>query len=117
MDLTSFMPRYGTLQHRRLGLLMLSLLAIAIAMLLPDLASAATFKGDFAPDQEIVEASQNSLKAWWKSLSIYGLWVSFGGLVISILFMGGRFWWVPVCVAIICLFAETLVTGVQNMMA
>lgn len=115
MHMTSFMPRYGSLEYRRLGVILMAVLIVALAMLVPDLAHAA-FDGKFGPDAATVTNANSSFLAWWKAIAVWGLWISVAALVISVLFMGGRFWWVPVCVALICLFGESFVNGVKNLM-
>ena len=116
MTLTWFMPRYGTLEHRRLGSSLLALLVMVVALVVPDVVLAAPFNGNFAPDTATVTNANSSFLAWWKAIAVWGLWISVAALVISVLFMGGRFWWVPVCVALICLFGESFVNGVKTLM-
>ena len=49
MVLTNVMPRYGTREHQRLGILLVALLVLAVCMLMPSAAFAA-FDGTFKPD-------------------------------------------------------------------
>lgn len=90
MHMTSFMPRYGSLEYRRLGVILMAVLIMALAMLAPDLAHAA-FDGKFGPDTTTVTNANSSFLAWWKAIAVWGLWISVAALVISVLFMGGAF--------------------------
>lgn len=114
-----FMPRYGTIEYRRLGLIMLMIGLAALCLLIPELAnaqSAGTFSGDFGPDKDLVTNVDKSLLGWWKVAAVWGLWLSLAALFISVVFFGGRFWWVPLAAAFICLFGETFVNGAKNLM-
>lgn len=115
MSTFAFMPRHGTQEHRRLGLVLLAVLLMAVALAIPEMAFAA-FKGDFAPDQAMVDTTNKSFLAWWKAIAVWGLWISVAALVVSVLFLGGRMWYIPVGVALICLFGESFVNGVKTMM-
>lgn len=115
MSTAQFMPRIGSLEHRRLRLLMLALLVFAITMLIPQLALA-KFDGSFSPDSAMVENVNTSLTAWWKSIAIWGMWISLAALIISILFFGGRFWWIPIATCLIFLFGESFINGVKGLM-
>lgn len=109
-----FLPRYGSLEHKRLGMMGLMTLIIAFFCLIPDLAMA--FTGDFTPNDKVVTAVDGSFKKWWKTIAIPAFWLSLAGLVISVIFMGGRGWYIPLSTAALFLFGEMLITGVQKMM-
>lgn len=92
-----------------------ALLALAAILLTaPGFSYAAPFNGTFGPDSGLVTNTSNSLKGWWKALATWGLWLSIAGFLFSILFAGGRWWWIPVAVFLICLFGEPAVTKVAE---
>lgn len=115
MNTYSFMPRYGTLEHRRIGFLLFAALLIAFAMLTPQVALAA-FDGSFGPDKNMVTNVNKSFTDWWKTIAVWGMWISAFAVLLSVLVFGGKFWWIPVCTALICLFAESFINGVKGFM-
>ena len=110
------MPRYGTLEYRRMGLFMLILGLVALCLLMPDLALAQGFDGNFAPDKDVVGNVDTSVSAWWKVAAKYGLWGSVFAFLFTIFVLKGAGWWIPVLVALVCLFGEMFVNGAHNMM-
>lgn len=112
----SFMPRYGTVEYRRLGIFMLLLAVSALFLLIPELAMAQSFQGDFGPNKDITQNVDKSFLAWWKTVAGWGIWIAVAALAISVLFFGGRFWWVPLAFGGICLFGETVVNGIRGLM-
>ena len=106
--------KYGTLEHRRMGMLLLMLLVFALTMAMPDTASA--FDGSFGPDQETVSNIENSMAAWWKSFATPAMWCSLAALAVSVIFFGGRLWGIPVVTALIFLSGEMIVNGVKSFM-
>ncbi|MPQ69396.1 hypothetical protein [Pseudomonas sp. MWU12-2323] len=116
MVLTNVMPRYGTLEHRRLGILLLALFVLAIFLVIPDNAYAA-FDGTIAIDQTTNDNVNNSFAALWKKFSIWGLWFSVFGLAISIGCMSSKGWHIPFLLTVIFMFGEMVVNGIKNIMA
>lgn len=116
MDLTNIMPRYGTREYQRLGIMLFALFAISVSMLTPDIAYA-VFDGNFQPNSATVNNTNSSLVAWWKVISVWGMWAALLALAFSVLCMGGRLWYVPFALALIFMFGETLVNGLKNLMA
>lgn len=114
MVLTNVMPRYGTREHQRLGVMLIALLAIAILMLMPDLAMA--FDGSFKPNAETQTNVDSSFKAWWRFIAVPGMWLSLGALLFTVLFMGGRGWYIPLAIAGIFMFGEMFINGVKSLM-
>lgn len=115
MVLTNVMPRYGTREHQRLGLLLIALFAIAILMLMPEFAYAA-FDGTFKPDTKTQTNVDTSFAAWWRFIAVPGMWLSLGGLVFTVLFMGSRGWYIPLALAAIFMFGEMTIKGVKALM-
>jgi hypothetical protein len=115
MNITSYMPQYGTREHKQMGMFLLMLLMVAIATVLPDIANAAT-AGDFKPNGEIITNVDSSFRAWWKALAVPAFWLSLGGLVFCVLFLGSKGWYIPLALAAIFMFGTTLVDGVKGIM-
>lgn len=109
------MPRYGTHEHKRLGMLLLATLVIAIAMLIPDLAFAA-FTGSVTPSTTVGTNIDNSFKAWWKWIATPAFWVSMLWLAVCVLCFGSRGWQIPVILGVIFLFGEMVVNGLKALM-
>ncbi|HDS1721813.1 hypothetical protein NPS53_09890 [Pseudomonas putida] len=116
MVLTNVMPRYGTREHQRLGILLVALLVLAVCMLMPSAAFAA-FDGTFKPDTATQTNVDTSFAAWWRFIAVPGLWLSLGGLVFTCLFMGMRGWYIPLALAGIFMFGEMAIKGVKTLMA
>lgn len=114
MVLTNVMPRYGTREHQRLGILLFAVLVLAVFMLMPSAAFA--FDGTFKPDTATQSNVDNSFAAWWRFIAVPGLWLSLGGLVFTCLFMGMRGWYVPLALAGIFMFGEMAIKGVKSLM-
>lgn len=115
MVIANFMPRYGTQEHKRLGLLLLALLAFSIIMLMPDIAFAA-FDGTAKPAASVGTNLDGSFKAWWKFLATPMVWICMFWLVVSVAFFSGRGWIIPVIIGGIFLFGEMLVDGFKSLM-
>lgn len=115
MDLTDVMPRYGTLEYRRLGLLLLALFVIAIFLVIPD--SAYAFDGTVTIDQTTNDNLNTSFAALWKKFSIWGMWISFIGLAISVGCLSSKGWHIPFLLAAIFMFGEMVVNGFKNLMS
>lgn len=109
------MPRYGTQEHKRLGLLLLALLIFSIVMLMPDMAFAA-FNGTAKPTTEVGSNLDNSFRAWWKFLATPAFWASLFWLAVSVFFFSGRGWLIPVVLGAIFLFGEMIVDGFKSWM-
>lgn len=116
MVLTNVMPRYGTLEHRRLGILLLALFVLAIFLVIPNNAYAA-FDGTITIDQTTSDNVNTSFAALWKKFSIWGLWFSLLGLAISVGCMSSKGWHIPFLLAAIFMFGEMVVNGFKNLMA
>ncbi|MBJ2215979.1 MULTISPECIES: hypothetical protein [Pseudomonas] len=116
MVVSQYMPRYGSKEHRRLGVMLLALFVSAIAILMPDIALAA-FTGDFAPNETIVTNTNSSASKWWKVLSFWGLYGGIGWLIVSILAFNGKYWACPFLIALAALFGEPFINGVKALMA
>lgn len=115
MVIADILPRYGTPQHQRLGLMLIALFAFALMMLMPDLAFAA-FDGTAKPSTEVGTNLDNSFKAWWKFLSTPLFWVSMFWLAVCVLAFSGRGWQTPAILACIFLFGEMVVDGFKSLM-
>lgn len=116
MVIANFMPRYGTQEHKRLGLLLLAVLAVSIIMLLPDLAFAAGFNGTAKPATEVGSNLDSSFRAWWKFFATPLFWASMFWLIVSVFFFSGRGWMIPVVTGAIFLFGEMIVDGFKSWM-
>jgi len=105
-------------EMRRFMASMLLLLAVATLCLLPEVshaaetASSAAWNGQFGPDATLTKNTNASLQGWFKTVAGWGLWISIGCLLFSIFFMGGKWWWIPVCVFLLCLFGEKTISQV-----
>lgn len=106
---------------RRFAQVAFFLLLSALFTLVPGVSEAATsggngggFNGQFGPDTTLVTNTSDSLKGWWKAIATWGLWLSIAGFLFSIIFAGGRWWWIPVAVMLICLFGEPAITKVAE---
>jgi len=113
--IANVLPRYGTLQHQRLGMMLLALLAISLLMLMPDLALAA-FDGTAKPSTEVGTNLDGSFRAWWKFLSTPAFWVSMVWLAVCVLAFSSRGWQIPFVLAGIFLFGEMIVDGFKSLM-
>lgn len=90
----------------------LFLLIMVISFLIfPEMAHA-EWNGKFGPTSELKTATTDSLKDWWKTVAFWGLYLSLALLLFSIFFAGGKMWYVPVCIFLLCLFGEKTVTQV-----
>lgn len=98
---------------RRFMICLCWLALVATFLLLPQLAHAA-FDGNFSPDTAMTKNTNTSLKGWWQAIAGWGLWLSILGLLFSILFAGGKWWWIPVCVFLMSLFGEKVVNQVAT---
>lgn len=104
-------------EMRRFMASLFLLLAVAALFLIPEMAHAAdgtAWNGQFGPDASLTKNTNSSLQGWWKSAAGWGLWLSIGCLLFSIFFLGGKWWWIPVCVFLICLFGEKAITQVAT---
>ncbi|MCF5381936.1 hypothetical protein GIW05_00170 [Pseudomonas syringae] len=116
MVLTNVMPRYGTRDHQRLGMLLIALMALAVLMLIPDFAFAA-FDGSFKPNTVTTSNVDNSFSAWWKVIAGWGLWLSMLGLVFCVLCLKSQGWYIPAVLIAIFMFGEMVVNAVKGVMA
>lgn len=87
----------------------------AVMTCMPESVMAAGFDGSFGPDKGLVTNTDSSLLAWWKAIAGWGLWVAIAFFLVSILFAGGKMWWIPVAIFLVCLFGEMTVSGVKKM--
>jgi len=101
--------RSEDLKRFMLGLLGLALIVTIFAF--PEMAQAA-WDGKFGPSADLTKNTDDSLKGWFQAIAGWGLWLSVGALAISIVFFGGKFWWIPVCFALLSLFGEPFVTTI-----
>lgn len=115
MVLTNVMPRYGTREHQRLGILLVAMLIVALIMLMPQMAFAA-FDGSFKPDTATQTNVDSSFAAWWRFIAVPGLWLSLGGFVFSVLFLRMAGWYIPLALAAIFMFGEMAIKGVKALM-
>lgn len=100
-------------EMRRFMIGLLILAALCAIFLMPSNAHAA-FNGSFGPNADLTKNTTDSLKGWWKTVAGWGLWLSIGGLLFSIIFAGGKWWWIPVCVFLVCLFGEPAITQIAQ---
>lgn len=98
---------------RRFMIGMFLLVLIAALFAFPDIAQAA-WDGKFGPSDDLKKNTDDSLKGWFQAVAGWGLWLSIGALAISIIFFGGKLWWIPVCFCLLALFGEPLVTQVGS---
>ncbi|MFL1449101.1 hypothetical protein ACI77O_11970 [Pseudomonas tritici] len=115
MTLTNFMPRYGTREHQRLGLLLFALFVAAVLMIAPSMAHAA-FEGLAVPDTKLQSNVDTSFRAWWRFFAVPGLWISVIWLVICVACFGSKGWQVPLVIGAVFLFGEMFVDGVKKTM-
>ncbi|KQW19842.1 MULTISPECIES: hypothetical protein [Pseudomonas] len=115
MVIANVLPRYGTLQHQRLGMMLIALFALSLLMLMPDMAFAA-FDGTAKPSSQVGTNLDSSARAWWKFLSTPLFWVSMIWLAVCVLAFSGRGWQVPLILACIFLFGELVVDGFKSWM-
>lgn len=101
------------MELHRAAVVFFSFMFVALIMCFPDMAHAA-FDGKFSPNSETVANSNKSVLDWWRVISYYGIWASVIAFFFSLFALGGRFWWVPLVAAFVCLFGETFVTGVAS---
>jgi len=116
VDLSNVLPRYGTREHRQLGLLLVMLLVVALLMLMPDFALAAGFDGTIKPDEKVGTNLDSSARSWWRFLAKPGFWIAMIWLAGSVLFFSSRGWQVPFVLGAIFLFGEMVVDGFQALM-
>lgn len=103
--------RKDDMKRFMLGLLGLALIIALFAF--PEIAQAA-WDGKFGPSDELTKNTDDSLKGWFQAIAGWGLWLSIGALALSIIFFGGKFWWIPVCFCLLCLFGEPFVTTIGS---
>ena len=101
--------RREDVQRFMVGILLLAIVAVLLAF--PDLAHAA-WDGKFGPSDDLKKNTNDSLEGWFQAFAGWGLWISIGALALSIIFFGGKFWWIPVCFCIVCLFGSPFVTTI-----
>ncbi|HBO7921052.1 TPA: hypothetical protein L6A07_31230 [Pseudomonas aeruginosa] len=114
MDLSNVLPRYGTREHRQLGLLLVMLLVVALLMLMPDFALA--FDGTIKPDEKVGTNLDSSARSWWHFLAKPGFWIAMIWLACCVLFFSSRGWQLPFVLGAIFLFGEMVVDGFQVLM-
>lgn len=112
----SYHIRLGDLRRFMIGVAVL--LVIAALLLIPDLAHAAdaagSWNGEFGPNQELAKNTNNSMQGWWRTIAGWGLYLSLLALAFSIIFAGGKLWWIPVCFFLLCLFGEKTILQVAS---
>lgn len=101
-------------QTREFKSFMKVLFLMLFAIAAPQLAMAGTFNGNFGPDVDTVTNTNTSLQGWWRAIASWGLWLSLAAFFISVIFMGGRWWYIPIIVILICLFGEKAITQVAT---
>ncbi len=116
MDFSNVLPRWGTREHKQLGLLLVTLLVVAVLMLIPDLAFAAGFDGTAVPDAGVGKNLDTSFRAWWKFLAKPGFWIAMIWLAVCVLAFSSRGWQLPFVLGAIFLFGEMVVDGFQKLM-
>lgn len=116
MTVNGFIPHIRMEEMRRFMVSMLLLLTVAALCLIPEVSHAAdsAWNGQFGPDATLTKNTNASLQGWWKTAAGWGLWISIGCLLFSIFFMGGKWWWIPVCVFLVCLFGEKTISQVAT---
>lgn len=114
MDFSNVLPRYGTREHRQLGLLLVMLLVVALLMLMPELALA--FDGSIKPNDKVAGNLDSSGREWWRFLAKPGFWLAMFWLAGSVLFFSSRGWQLPFVLGAIFLFGEMVVDGFQALM-
>lgn len=116
MTVNGCIPHIRMEELRRFMVSMLLLLAVAALCLIPEVSHAAdsAWNGQFGPDATLTKNTNASLQGWWKTAAGWGLWISIGCLLFSIFFMGGKWWWIPVCVFLVCLFGEKTISQVAT---
>lgn len=72
------------------------------------------FDGNFAPSDTLSKNTNSSLKGWFKTIASWGLWISIIWLIGSVLFMGGKVWYIPAIIILICLFGEPALVQVAT---
>ncbi|MDF9778805.1 hypothetical protein [Pseudomonas baetica] len=100
-------------EMRRFMVSLFLLIMVATFLFFPEMAHA-EWSGKFGPTSDLKTNTTDSLKEWWKTVAGWGLYLSLAGLLFSIFFAGGKWWWVPVCVFLLCLFGEKTVTQVAS---
>lgn len=129
-EIDAMTTAYGCFTHlrpedlRRFMVSLLVLLAIGALLLVPDLAHAADagggasgaggWNGQFGPDSNLTKNTNSSLQGWWRAIAGWGLYLSLAALLFSIFFAGGKLWYVPVIVFLICLFGEKTIGQVAT---
>lgn len=89
------------------------LVLVATFFFYPEMAHA-EWDGKFGPTAGLKTNTTSSLQDWWHTIANWGLYLSLAGFLFSIFFAGGKWWWVPVCVLLLCLFGEKTVTQVAS---
>lgn len=93
------------------------LLAVIALLSIPELAHAegsGAWNGQFGPNAELAKNANNSMQGWWRTIAGWGLYLSLLALAFSIIFAGGKLWWIPVCFFLLCLFGEKTILQVAS---
>ncbi|MGE8063969.1 hypothetical protein [Pseudomonas sp. NPDC089569] len=100
-------------EMRRFMVSLFLLIMVATFLFFPEMAHA-EWSGKFGPTSDIKNNTTESLKDWWHTVAGWGLYVSLGCLLFSIVFASGKWWYIPVCVFFLCLFGEKVVVQVAS---
>lgn len=107
--------RYSRADWLRLGSFFSLFVVALVTMMIPDAAMAGGgFNGQFGPNATLVTNTDTSLLAWWKAIAGWLLWLAVLGFLFSIIFAGGKWWWIPVAVFLVALFGEPAVSQVKS---
>lgn len=88
-------------------------LSVMFLLLAPEFAHA-QFDGSFGPNQDMVRNADASLKDWWKAVAAWGMWIAVAAFLFSILFAGGKWWYIPIIFFVVCLFGEPAITQIRT---
>lgn len=111
---------FNSLDTNKILGFMLLVLAAAAMFLLPDLVFAAqpgggsTGPGFFGPEQATVDATTSSLAAYWDAISGWMMWIGLAYLVVSILFWGGKMWWIAFIIWSLAAWGDSLVAWIST---
>lgn len=105
------------IQLKRFFLWTLALAAVAVAMMMPELAFAETgdtgLWGKGAAD--IKKESAASFKAWWDVASTWMLWIGLGALCVSVILFKGTGWYVALIIWAIAAWGDKIVEWVDKL--
>ncbi len=113
MNATFGTPQIRQDELRKFFAYAIMLLSAMYLLLAPELAHA-QFNGQFGPGKEMVRNTDASLMEWWKAIASWGMWIAVAAFLFSILFAGGKWWYIPVIFFIVCLFGEPAITQIRT---